>query len=132
MIAFDTNVWIRLFTHDDQDQFAQAYKLLESVSPENPAWISLANLMEIDWVLRSRYRHDRSGVAKIFENLMGSSAVVVEQIKTVAHAVSLYRASRADFGECLIFASAQAAGCTQVFTFDKAAARDLGMEQIRA
>ena len=132
MIAFDTNVWVRLFTRDEPAQFAQAYKLFKAISPEAPAWISLANLMEIDWVLRRRYGLERAAVVKVFDDLLASSAVVVEQMKTVADALSLYRTSRAHFGECLVVASARAAGCAKVYTFDKIAARDLGMEQIKA
>jgi predicted nucleic-acid-binding protein len=130
MIAIDTNVLIRLFTRDDLEQFALAYKLFQSLSPEEPAWVSLANLLEIEWVLRSRYGQDRGRVAKLFDDLLASSTVIVEQTKTVTHALSLYRTSRADFGECLVLASGRAAGCTRVFTFDKIAARDLGMEQL--
>ncbi|HKF50034.1 MAG TPA: type II toxin-antitoxin system VapC family toxin [Terracidiphilus sp.] len=132
MIGLDTNVLIRFFTRDDPNQFKLAYKVLQSFTPQQPGWISLANLMEIDWVLRSRYGHDRAGVARLFDGLLTSSTVVVEQPATVAHSLFLYRTSKADFGECLIAASARAAGCSKVFTFDKTAARDLGMELIGA
>ena len=131
MIGLDTNVLIRLFTRDDPDQFRLAYKVLQSLTAEEPGWISLPNLMEIDWVLRSKYGRDRGGVAKIVDDLLASSTVVVEQPKVVAHALSLYRTSKADFGECLIVACARAAGCSKTFTFDKIAARDLGMELIK-
>jgi predicted nucleic-acid-binding protein len=130
MTGFDTNVLIRLFTRDDPVQFKLAYKVFQSLTPEEPGWISLANFMEIDWVLRSRYGHARAGVARIFEDLLSSDAVIVEQAKIVAHALSLYRTAKADFGECLIVASAHAADCATVVTFDKIAARDLGMQCI--
>lgn len=132
MIGFDTNVLIRVFTRDDPKQFKAAYRVFESLTPDQPGWLSLANLMEIDWVLRSRYGHPRSGVARIFETLLSSEAVVIEQIEMVARALSLYRTAKADFGECLIAASARAAGCERVVTFDKIAARDLGMELLEA
>jgi len=130
MTGFDTNVLIRLFTRDDAEQFKLAYKVFQSLTPQEPGWISLANFMEIDWVLRSRYGHARAGVARIFEDLLTSDTVIVEQAMTATHALSLYRKAKADFGECLIVASARAAGCGKVVTFDKVAARDLGMERI--
>lgn len=132
MIGFDTNVLIRLFTRDDPEQFKAAFKIFQSLTPEKPGWISLANLMEIDWVLRSRYGQDRSAVARIFEELLSADTVVVEQVAMVARALSLYGAARADFGECLIVTSARGAGCKKVVTFDKIAARDLGMELVQS
>ncbi|HTX74903.1 MAG TPA: type II toxin-antitoxin system VapC family toxin [Terracidiphilus sp.] len=130
MIGFDTNVLIRLFTRDDPEQFKLAYRVFQSLTPLEPGWISLANLMEIDWVLRSRYGHARAGVARIFEDLLSSDTVIVEQAATVANALRLFARAKADFGGCLIVASAHAAGCGRVVTFDKIAARDLGMERI--
>lgn len=130
MIGLDSNVLMRVLTRDDPDQFKVAYKLFQSLSPQEPAWISIANVLELDWVLRSRYGHNRAGVAKILEDLLASTSVVVEQSRTVSQALSLYRTSRADLGECLVVASAHAAGCSKVFTFDKIAARDLGIERL--
>jgi predicted nucleic-acid-binding protein len=54
----------------------------------------------------------------------------VEQDLIVATAVQQFRATRADFADCLISASARAAGCTRTVTFDRIAARDAGMELI--
>jgi predicted nucleic-acid-binding protein len=44
--------------------------------------------------------------------------------------LNLYRNTRADFADCLIAASAKAAGCSRTVTFDRIAARDAGMELI--
>jgi predicted nucleic-acid-binding protein len=57
-------------------------------------------------------------------------SIVVEQDLIVATAVQQFRATRADFADCLISASARAAGCTRTVTFDRIAARDAGMELI--
>lgn len=132
MIGLDTNILIRLFTRDDPHQFELAYKLVESLTAQQPGWISIPNLMEIDWVLRSKYGVDKGAVAKIVDDLLLSSTVLVEQSDVVSEALTLYRRSKADFGECLIVASARAAGCSKVLTFDKVAARDLGMELVRS
>lgn len=132
MIGLDTNVLIRLFAQDDPVQSQQASEVLQSLSPKRPAWISIANIMEIEWVLRSKYHFGRNEVAEILSGLLILPSVVVEQHVTVAHMLTLYQASKADFGECMIVASAQAAGCTKILTFDKVAARDLGMERIGA
>jgi predicted nucleic-acid-binding protein len=128
MIGLDTNVLIRLFVRDDPAQFEQAKKLFQFLSEEKPAWISVTNILEVEWVLRSKYDFDRSGVAEILFNLIGLPTVVIEEQKTVAHALALYLEKKADFGECMVVSSAEATGCTHTLTFDKIAARDLGME----
>ena len=58
-------------------------------------------------------------------------SIVVEQDMIVASAVQRFRTTRADFADCLIAASARAAGCARTVTFDRLAARDAGMELIR-
>ena len=128
MIGLDTNVLIRLFVQDDPAQFQQAKKVFQSLSEKKPAWISTTNILEVEWVLRSKYDFDRSGVGEILFNLIALPIVVVEEQNTVARAVVLYLDTKADFGECMIASSAQAAGCDKTLTFDKTAARDLGME----
>jgi predicted nucleic-acid-binding protein len=128
VIGLDTNILIRLFVQDDQVQFQQAKKVFQSLSEKKPAWISITNILEVEWVLRSKYGLDRAGVAEILFNLIGLPTVAVEEQKTVARALVLYLEKKADFGECMIASSAQAAGCTSTLTFDKTAARDLGME----
>jgi predicted nucleic-acid-binding protein len=60
--------------------------------------------------------------------LLAQDGVVVEQAEVVALAVQRFRFSRADFADCLIAASAKAAGCTRTVTFDRIAARDADME----
>jgi predicted nucleic-acid-binding protein len=132
VIGIDTNVLIRLFVRDDPQQLKLARRLLKSLTPQQPGWISLANLLEIEWVLRSVYNHDRAGVARIIDSLLALNTVVVEQPETVARALFYFRKGKAGFTDCLISASAHTAGCTKVVTFDAIAARDSGMELLRS
>jgi predicted nucleic-acid-binding protein len=129
--GIDTNVLIRLFVRDEPNQLKLARKFLKTLTPDEPGWISVANLLEIEWVLRSAYKHDRAGVARIIDSLLTLNTVVVEQSETVARALVVFRAGKAGFADCLIAASAGAAGCKKVVTFDSIAARDAGMEMLR-
>ena len=52
MIAFDTNLLVRLATNDQPQQAAIAEQLLQS----NEVFISRTVLLETEWVLRSRYK----------------------------------------------------------------------------
>jgi predicted nucleic-acid-binding protein len=128
MTGLDTNVLVRYFVKDDPLQTQAAENLLDSLSPEAPGWLGLIVLVELVWVLRFMYQFQRDGIARIVESLLRSLDVVVDQENVVHQALSLYRNSKADFADCLIAASARAAGCRKTVTFDRIAARDAGME----
>ena len=132
MIGIDTNVLIRFFVRDSPDQLIAARRLLNSLTPQQPCWIGIANLLEIEWVLRSVYSHSRTGIAGIFDNLLAMDNVVIERHEAVALALTRFRGGKAGFADCLIAASAQTAGCARVMTFDEIAARDAGMELLKA
>jgi predicted nucleic-acid-binding protein len=57
-----------------------------------------------------------------------ADSLVVEQADTLEEALRHYRSTKADFADCLIAASARAAGCSKTVTFDQVAARDAGTE----
>ena len=44
--------------------------------------------------------------------------------------MQFYRSGNTEFSDCLIAASARAAGCSRTVTFDRIAARDAGMELV--
>ena len=52
MIAFDTNLLVRLATNDQPEQAEIAEQLLKS----NEVFISRTVLLATEWVLRSRYK----------------------------------------------------------------------------
>jgi predicted nucleic-acid-binding protein len=128
VIGLDTNVLVRYLVRDDPRQTLAAEDLLDSFSPEQPGWIGLVALIELTWALRFLYRFQRDGIAGIIESLLRSQDIVVAQENIVHQAVLVYRNSKADFADCLIAASARAAGCSKTVTFDQIAARDAGME----
>lgn len=130
MIGLDTNVLIRVIARDDPKQLQQAQTVLESLTPQEPGWVSIACLLEVVWVLTKRLRLNRDGISKILDKLLSTNSLVVEQAQTVAIALARFRLGKADFADCLIAASARTAGCQKVFTFDETAARDAGMELI--
>lgn len=130
MIGFDTNLLVRFFTQDDPVQCRQADEIIRSLSAANPAWVGLAALLELVWVLTRIYRIEQPGIVRILDELIDRPEFMIEHVDTVYKALGLYRKGRADFADCLIAASARAAGCSKTVTFDKIAARDAGMERI--
>lgn len=130
MIGLDTNLLLRYFLNDDPVQSPQAHRIITSFTEAEPGWVSLPAVLELVWVLKSKNRAHRTGIAATLDRLLAQNSVVIEQAEVVAQAVRRYRFSSADFADCLIAASARAAGCTRTVTFDQIAARDAGMELI--
>lgn len=104
--------------------------LIRSLTVDDPGWVGLATILELVWVMTSSMHGARIAVASTLDRLLMFDTVIVEQPGVVAAAARQFRNSKADFADCLIAASARAAGCARTVTFDRIAARDAGMELI--
>jgi predicted nucleic-acid-binding protein len=130
LIGLDTNVLVRYFTGDDPAQSHGARAVMNTLSIDEPGWVGLATILELVWVMKSVLRLDRTAIAGMIHRLLAGDSIIVEQAQTIEVALRCYRLSKADFADCLIAASARAAGCSKTVTFDRLAARDAGMELI--
>ena len=130
MIGLDTNILVRYFIQDDPEQTRLAVNLIDSLSPTETGWIGVAVFMELDWVLNNVLKVKKDRVVEIFDTLLVSQELVVENADIVREALQLYRSRNTDFSDCLIASAAKAAGCSRTVTFDRIAARDAGMELV--
>jgi predicted nucleic-acid-binding protein len=130
MIGLDTNVLTRYLVQDDPIQTLKARAIFASLTPEEPGWVPLIGVLELVWVLTSRFRATRAEVCKVLDQLLGARQIIVESIGTLKHALELYRRGNADFADCLISSAARAEGCSKTLTFDKDAAKTAGMTLI--
>ena len=130
MIGLDTNILVRYFVKDDPEQTRSAVSLIHNLTPVESGWVSLAVILELVWALNRLYRIDRIQMIRILDTLLASREIIVDQHDTVLEALRVHRSGRAGFADCLIAASAQAAGCSRTVTFDRIAARDAGMELV--
>jgi predicted nucleic-acid-binding protein len=128
MIGLDTNLLVRFITQDDPGQCRQTDEVMRSLSGADPAWISLPVLLELVWTLARTYKVERQSIVRILDGLLDRREFRIEQLDTVDEALRFFRKGKADFADCLIAASARAAGCSKTVTFDRVAARDAGME----
>lgn len=101
-----------------------------SLSPSEKGWVGVATILELLWVLSRKNRMDRGGIATILNQLLTREEIEVEQSAVLLAVLQQYRRGKADFADCLIAASAQAAGCSRTVTFDRVAARDAGMQLV--
>ncbi len=127
MIGLDTNVLVRYIAQDDMVQSGRATLLIESLTEDNPGFVSQIVLVELVWVLKRAYHLDRRGILQVLRKLLQTASLVVENSSMTAQAVRLYASGNADFADCLALHAARAAGCEQTWTFDSLAARDAGM-----
>ncbi len=121
MIGLDTNVLVRFLTHDDPVQTPVAIKLMRSLSPSSPGFVSLVALAELTWVLTSLYKLEKSEVELVVDNLLRSDALVLEQSEIVWQALRKFKTCNAGFCDCLLERCGHAAECLYTFTFDKRA-----------
>lgn len=85
MISIDTNVLVRLFTVDDQEQARKAKRLFET----GHVYITKTVILETEWVLRYAYGFPEAAIADAFMKLLGQVNVLVEDAGHIAQAAAL-------------------------------------------
>ena len=130
MIGLDTNVLVRYIAQDDPAQSPQATRLIESLTAEEPGFVSIVAAIELVWVLTGCYAAGREHIFAVLETLLQTREIMVEQTDTVWKALRKYKEGKADFADCLIERAGAAAGCAHTASFDRAAIRDCGMRPI--
>ena len=131
MIGLDTNVLVRYIMQDDARQSLRATKLMESLTVDEPGFVSLVSVVELGWVLSSSYDLDREQVVQALELLLRTKPLVIDRADEVIKALRVFKASSADFADCLIERTAASAGCGRTMTFDVGAAKSAGMTLIQ-
>jgi len=116
MIAFDTNVLVRLLVNDDAAQARRAMVRLLS----DTVWISRTVLLETEWVLRHAYGLDAAAIGKAFTMLLGVASVDVESRVEVLRALAWHRAGM-DFADAMHLAVSDAASA--FVSFDRKLAK---------
>lgn len=96
MIAFDTNLLVRLAVNDDEEQA----EIAESLLAGNEVFISRTVLLETEWVLRSVYKNSHEEIALYFENVLITENVTVENAIEANHALNWYKLG-ADFADAM-------------------------------
>ena len=112
---------------DDPRQSPRATRLIESLSADEPGFVTVVTLVELVWVLSGSYGLDRAQVATVLGTLLRSKELLVDRAEGVAQALKRYGAGGADFADALIERLAAAAGCSATMTFDAGAVKASAM-----
>jgi predicted nucleic-acid-binding protein len=110
MIAFDTNLLVRLAVNDDIEQAEIAERLLET----HEVFISRTVLLETEWVLRSVYKKSRIEIADFFDKALITTNLVVENPLEIKNAIEWYKLG-ADFADAVHLC---VCGKSKMYTFD--------------
>lgn len=85
--------WLRRLSH---------LKMVEaSLARGETLGITRTVVLETEWVLRSRYRFDKSVVLSTFRALLEARELVFEAEEAQEHALYLFANHSADFADCL-------------------------------
>jgi predicted nucleic-acid-binding protein len=79
----DTNILVRLLTHDDVIQLRKA-KLFVA---ENNCLVQTTVVLELEWILRSVHRYSREQIAKALDMLMETEGLEIEDPMRLKSAV---------------------------------------------
>jgi len=127
MLGLDTNVLIRYLVQDDRRQYEKARRLIHREGGKGePVLISLLVLLEIEWVLRSRYGLSKAEILAAFSALLDAADLAFEDETSVEYALYSWKDSAADFADCLIEARNRRLGCRATATFDRKALKLAG------
>ena len=123
MIAFDTNVLVRVLVGDDPAQTRRAERAFVEHAKGDGVFVSLVVLAEIGWVLSAAYEWDRTTIHERLSRLLRTHGAICEDLELVESALEGYRVGKADLADYLIVGKAKGAGA-EVLTFDKRLARE--------
>lgn len=125
MRALDTNVLVRALVQDDVAQGRRAETCLSAQA----VYVPVTVILELEWVLRSRYGYSPKVIADAIESLaILENAIIGEQTAVIAAARKLRQGW--DFADALHHALA--AGCDDFATFDTGLARRAGRDDSTA
>ena len=113
MIAADTNIIVRLLTHDDERQYKKAFSLFSSQQVFIPDTV----IQETEWVLRYAYQFSAEEICRALSGLFGLKNIRLSDPIRIAQAIEWYQQGL-DFSDALHLAQCQK--CEKFFTFDKA------------
>ena len=122
MRALDTNVLVRALVQDDPAQGRRAEACLSTQT----VYVPVTVILELEWVLRSRYGFPPKAVADAIEKLARLEHAIVGEQAAVAAAAGKMRQGW-DFADALHHELA--AGCDDFATFDTGLARRAGRDK---
>jgi predicted nucleic-acid-binding protein len=122
VIGLDSNVLVRYLTQDDPVQSKKADQLVDKALQSGEAlYLNHVVLCEVNWVLAKAYGYGVAELGDTLEKILSAAQFEFEDKNCLWQALAAFRASGADFADCVIGVKNTSAGCTATLTFDKRA-----------
>jgi predicted nucleic-acid-binding protein len=101
MLGLDTNVLVQYLVQDDRRQFEKARRLIDRETAKGEPgsvslWVSLLVLLEVEWVLRSRYELSKSEILGAFSALLDAADLAFEDETSIEYALYSWKDSSGD------------------------------------
>lgn len=130
--SLDTNVLVRLVVRDDEAQTVLVTKLLDRHRRRSESlWVPVTVMLELEWVLRSRYKFAKAEVIRTLSSLLTTMELIFESEGALEQALASYEEGGADFGEYLHLALAQYGLALPFWTFDAKASTVAGAKLLK-
>jgi len=134
MAALETNVLVRWLTDDDAGQSTRVASLLKDKANNGERlFIPVTVMLELEWVLRSRYRFDKAAITSALDALLSVTELEFQTEPALEQALWLFKQAGApDFADCLHVALVSQSGQGPLLTFDERASKLVGAELLKA
>jgi len=130
--SLDTNVLVRLIVRDDDQQTQVALKLLQGEAKKSESlFVPVTVSLELEWVLRSRYKFTKAEIILTLSSLLTTSELVFESEGALEQALASYENGGADYADCLHLALASRQTALPFLTFDANAAKEVGAKMLK-
>lgn len=129
--SLDTNILVRLIVRDDEHQTLTVAKLLVKHVNQASLFMPVTVALELEWVLRSRYKFKKTEVISALSALLMTFELVFESEGALEQALATYEDSSADFAESLHLALATKEKALPFLTFDVSASKEAGAKLLK-
>jgi predicted nucleic-acid-binding protein len=122
MIAFNTNLLLRLTVLDDARQARSAGAIVErALADGEEIYLNAIVLSEFTWTLDRTFKANRHEQAAAVRQFLDCPPYHMFDSDVVETALNCFESSKADFSDCLIGAMNRSLPVRTTYTFDKAA-----------
>ncbi len=125
--AIDTNVLVRLVTKDDESQYKKAQTFVER---HQPVLVTQLSVLELVWVLMSRYGLNKERTCKVVQALLETKELNIQAPAILEAALKTWEKSKADFADCFILETVIDASESPLGTFDTTLGKLEGCKQL--
>ena len=127
MAAIDTNVLVRLVTRDDESQYKKAQAFVDK---HRPVLVTQLSVLELVWVLMSRYGLDKERTGQVVQALLEVGELNLQAPAVLEAALKTWKKSKADFADCFVLETVVDASESPLGTFDTTLGKLEGCKQL--